>query len=79
MEYTEADLPLSLHHGEIVTLADGTTVRFDSNGEAKDVFLSDDFSPTAELFPTHEYTFEAGGSKYKLTAEFSDNILVEKI
>ena len=79
MEYTEADLPLNLHHGEILTLADGTTVRFESNGEAKDVFLSDDFSPTVELFPAQEYTFETGGNNYKLSAEFSDNILVEKL
>ena len=78
-EYTEADLPLELGDGEYLTLADGTSVRWESNGEAKDVFLSADFSPTVELFPSNDYTFEAGGSTYKLTARFEAALLVEKI
>ena len=78
-EYTEADLPVDIHHGEVVTLADGTPVRFEGNGEAKDVFLDDGFERTVELFPTAEYTFDRGGKTFKLTAGFDDTMKVEVV
>ncbi|GAB6177996.1 hypothetical protein JCM16814_28870 [Desulfobaculum senezii] len=78
MEYKESDLPVEIHHGEILTLDDGTALRFESNGEAKDVFLGDAWSPTVQLFPANEHTFEAGGKTFKLTALFEDALKVEK-
>jgi hypothetical protein len=77
-EYTEKDLPVTLHHGELLTLDDGTSVRFDSNGEAKDVMINDSFTPACTLFPGNEYSFQAGGNTYKLTCTFEDNMRVEK-
>ena len=79
MNYTEADLPLSLHHGEILTLADGTTVRFESNGEAKDIMLGDSWSPAVTLFPSNDYIVETGGSKVKCTATFEDALDICKL
>lgn len=79
MQYSEADLPVEIKHGEILALEDGTTVRFESNGEAKDVFFGDDWTPTIQLFPANEYAFDAGGKSYKLTAMFEDALKVEKV
>lgn len=77
--YTEADLPVVVHHGEMLTMKDGTTVRFDSNGEAKDVMINDSFMPACTLFPGNEYLFQAGGNTYKATCTFEDNMRVEKV
>ncbi len=44
--FTEADLPVSINHEEMVTLSDGTTIRFETNGEAKDLYVGDAFTPT---------------------------------
>ncbi len=79
MNYTEADLPLTLHHGEILTLPDGTTVRFESNGEAKDIMLGDSWTPAITLFPANDYFVEAGGNKYKCTATFEDALEISKV
>jgi len=70
--FTEADLPLDVHHGEMITLADGTTVRFESNGEAKNIMVNDGFEPAATLFPGNEFTVETGQGNYKVTCEFGD-------
>lgn len=77
--FTEADLPLDVHHGEMVTLADGTTIRFESNGEAKDIMINDGFEAACTLFPGNDFVVEAGGNSYKLTCEFGDAMHVEKI
>ena len=61
-----------------LTLDDGTSVSFDSNGEAKDVMINDSFTPACTLFPGNEYSFQAGGNTYKLTCTFEDNMRVEK-
>ncbi|MES9995901.1 hypothetical protein [Desulfovibrio aminophilus] len=79
MDYTEADLPVRIHHGEIVTLAGGKSVRFDSNGEAKDIFFGDEFNASLQLFPGMEHEFEAGGVRYRLVPDFDDTMLVEKL
>ncbi|WP_319471996.1 hypothetical protein [uncultured Pseudodesulfovibrio sp.] len=76
--YSEADLPVDVHHGELVTLADGTTVRFESNGEAKDIMVNDGFEPASTLFPGNEFIVEAGGNSYKVTCEFGDVMHVAK-
>lgn len=76
--FTETDLPVDVHHGEIVTTADGTTVRFESNGEAKNVMVNDGFEPATTLFPGNEFTLETGQGNYKVTCEFGDCMRVEK-
>lgn len=79
MNFTEADLPRQIHHGEMVTLQDGTEVRFESNGEAKDIFLGDAYTPIVQLFPDTEYLFTAGDSQYRVTALFEDALTLEKV
>lgn len=79
MEFTETDLPVTLHHGELLTLADGTTVRFESNGEAKDVMINDSFQPAVTLFPANDFIHETSGNKYKMTATFEDALEIVKL
>ncbi|MFH1915595.1 MAG: hypothetical protein ABIK45_15130 [Pseudomonadota bacterium] len=77
--FTETDLPLQLNDGEIVTLSDGTSVRFESSGEAKDIMINDGFSPAATLFPGNEHVFEAGGNTYRLSCEFDNSMKIERV
>jgi hypothetical protein len=76
--FTEADLPVDVHHGEMITIADGTTVRFESNGEAKDIMVNDGFAPACTLFPGNDFLVETGNGNYKITCEFGDVMRVEK-
>ncbi|WP_419784973.1 hypothetical protein [Pseudodesulfovibrio sp.] len=78
-EFTESDLPVDVHHGEMVTLADGTTIRFESNGEAKNVMINDGFEPACILFPGNDYVVETAQGNYKLTCDFGDAMHVEKM
>ena len=78
MQYSESDLPVRLHHGELLVLADGSEVRWESNGEAKAVFVGDAFEPTFELFPSQEESLSLGGNSYVLTAFFEDALEVKK-
>jgi len=78
-QYTQNDLPLDLHHGEVLSLADQTTIRFESNGEAKDVMVNDSFAPTVTLFPGNEYVVRASDGEYRLTCTFEDCMRVEKM
>jgi hypothetical protein len=77
--YTEADLPVSIDHEEMVTLSDGTTIRFETNGEAKDVYVGNAFTPTAQLFPECDYLVESCGNSFQVKAEFEDRITVSKL
>lgn len=77
--FTESDLPLSMHHGEMVTLTDGTSVRFESNGEAKNVMVNDGFEPACTLFPGNEYIVQTGNGDYKVTCEFGDCMQIMKL
>jgi hypothetical protein len=77
-EFTEADLPVRIDHEQMVMLEDGTTIRFETNGEAKDVYVGDAFMPTTQLFPGCDYCVESGGKTFKVTAEFEDVITVSK-
>ena len=77
--YTEADLPVTIKHGEILNLDDGGSVRWESNGEAKDIFLDSGFDRTAELWPDGELTIDRNGKSYKLTALWDDGLKVEVI
>ena len=49
MNFTEADLPVEINHEQMVTLADGTSIRFETNGEAKDVYVGDAFKIMAKV------------------------------
>jgi hypothetical protein len=79
MNFKESDLPLSLKHGEMLTLDNGSTIRFESNGEAKDIMINEDFSPAVTLFPSNDFFYEAGGKKYKMTAAFEDILEITKV
>lgn len=76
--FTEADLPVDVHHGEMIQVADGTTIRFESNGEAKDIMVNDGFEPAITLFPGNEYTVETSQGNYCVTCEFGDIMHVQK-
>ncbi len=78
MDYDEGSLPVHLKHGDVLTLGDGTTVSFDTNAEAKDVYLGGDFSPAAQLYPGMEHEIAASGGTFRLTATYGDDLLVEK-
>jgi len=77
--YTEADLPVSIDHAERVTLGDGTTIRFETNGEAKDIYVGDAFTPTTQLFPECDYVVASCGHSFQVKAEFEDRVTVSKL
>lgn len=77
--FSESDLPVDVHHGEMVTLADGTTIRFESNGDGKNIMINDGFEPTVTLFPGNEFLAETSGGNYKVTCEFGDSMHIERI
>ena len=77
--FTEADLPVSIDHEQMVTLGDGTTIRFETNGEAKDVYIGDAFTATTQLFPGNDFFVDAGGKTFKVTAEFEDVVTVSAV
>lgn len=79
MEYTEADLPVEIKHGEMVVLGDGVSIRFEANGEAKDIFLGDEWTPTIQLFPDCDHELSTTAGVFKMTALFHDALRVEKI
>ena len=76
MDYSESDLPVTLKETETLTLADGTTVRFEESGGARDVMIGDEWSPRTTLFPGSDYMLDAGGKQYKLTAG-GDDLTIE--
>ena len=77
MQYAEKDLPVRLADGEILVLDNGSELRWESNGEAKAVFVGDSFEPTVELFPGQEEPLAVGEKSYLLTA-FCENALEVK-
>jgi hypothetical protein len=77
-QFTEDDLPIEVHHGELVTLGDGTSIRFESNGEAKDIMINDSFAPATTLFPGNEFSFDAHGDTFRITCTFEDSMKLEK-
>ncbi len=79
MDYTEANIPVEIKHGEILTLESGGSVRWESNGEAKNVFLGNGFVPDTEIFPENSWEFCEASTCYRLTARFDDALLVERI
>lgn len=76
-EYTAADIPRALHHGEMMLLDEGVQLRFESNGEAKDIFFGDEWTASVQLFPACTHEFSSGGKTVRLTAQFDDTLMVE--
>lgn len=69
MTYADADLPVVLHEAEFIVLSDGTQIRFEESGGARDVFINDEWSPRIQLYPSMEYTLETGAGNYLLVAD----------
>lgn len=78
MNYTEADLPVVIKETEVVSLPDGSELRFEENGGARDIMVTGDFAPRAQLFPGNEYTLDVGGDTFLLTAT-EDALEVKKV
>jgi len=76
-EFTMVDIPRALHHGEMMHLDGGIKLRFESNGEAKDIFFGDEWTASVQLFPANTHEFQCGGKTIKLTAQFEDALMVE--
>jgi hypothetical protein len=78
MQYSEKDLPVRLHDGEMLVLDDGNEVRWESNGEAKAIFIGSSFDASLELFPAQEEKVNIGGKNFALTAFFEDALEVKR-
>jgi len=78
MQYSERDLPVRLHDGEMLVLDNGNELRWESNGEAKAVFVGSGFDATMELFPGQEEPLSIDGKNFVLTAFFEDALEVKK-
>jgi hypothetical protein len=78
MQYAEKDLPVRLADGEILVLDNGSEIRWESNGEAKAVFVGDSFEPNFELFPGMEESLTVEGRTYVLTAFFENALEVKR-
>jgi hypothetical protein len=53
-------------------------VRWESNGEAKAVFVGSGFEPNFELFPNQEESLSLGENSYVLKAFFEDALEVRR-
>jgi len=78
-EYTQTDLPVRIHPEDLVRFDDGTTVRYETSGEAKDVMLNDDFNAAGQLFPGGDFIVSAGGKEFRLSTDYEENVLVEAL
>ena len=76
-DHTQNEIPCSICHGEMMVFDDGQRVRFESNGEAKDVFFGDEWTASVQLFPANAHEFEAGGKKIRITAQFEDELDID--
>lgn len=78
-EYTQNNLPVRMHPDDLLRFDDGTTVRWETSGEAKDIMLNDDFMAAAQLFPGNEFLLAAGGKNFRISTDFAEDILVEAL
>lgn len=78
-EYTEDNLPVQIHPDDLVRFNDGTTVRYETSGEAKDIMLNDDFNAAAQLFPGCDHMLSIGGKQFRISTGYEENCLVEAI
>jgi hypothetical protein len=78
-DYSQKDLPVRMNPDDLLRLDDGTTIRWESSGEAKDIMLNDDFMAACQLFPGNDFTVNAGGRDFRITTDFAEDILVEAL
>jgi len=78
-DYTQKDLPVTMHPEDLLRFDDGSTVRFDVNGEGKDIMRNDDFGACCELYPGNEFIITAGGRDFRLSTDFEDTVLVAAV
>ena len=76
MTFTHKDLPMVLRETELLTLNDGTQLRYESNGGAHDVFVNDEWSARASLFQGMAHDMETNSGLVRLTSE-PDGLRVE--
>jgi len=74
-DYTQKNLPVQMHPDDLLRLDDGTTIRFDINGEGKDIMLNDDFGAACELYPGNEFIVGA----VRLSTGFDEYVKVEAL
>ena len=67
--FTYKDLPMVLRETELLTLSDGTELRFESNGGAQDVFVNDEWTSRASLFQGMSHDIETTSGEFRITAE----------
>lgn len=77
MDYTEKDLPVDLRETEFVTLDDGTKIRYEESGGARDLMVGDEWTPRVTLFPHNDYMLEVGGKNYRIVG-LDEGMRVEK-
>jgi hypothetical protein len=78
-DYSQKDLPVRMHPDDLLRLDDGTTLRYETSGEAKDIMLNDDFNAACQLFPGCDYTVSASGKSFRVSTGDEENILVEAL
>lgn len=78
-EYTQSDLPVRIHPEDLVRFDDGSTVRYETSGEAKDIMLNDDFNAACQLFPGNDFIISAGGKDFRISTGYEENCLVEAL
>ncbi len=78
-EYTQKDLPVRIHPDDLVRLDDGTTIRYETSGEAKDIMLNDDFNSACQLFPGNDFIVSASGRDFRVSTGYEEFCLVEAL
>ncbi|MEZ0576012.1 hypothetical protein [Halodesulfovibrio aestuarii] len=76
MTFTYKDLPLVLRETELLTLKDGTQLRFESNGGAQEVFVNDEWTSRASLFQGMDHELKTTEEQVYLMSE-PDGLRVE--
>lgn len=76
MTFTYKDLPVVLRETELLTLKDGTQLRFESNGGALEVFVNDEWTARASLFQGMNYNLIISDEQIHLISE-PDGLRVE--
>ena len=78
-DYAQKDLPVTIHPDDLLRLDDGTAIRWETSGEAKDIMLNDDFNAACQLFPGNEFIVTAGGKDFRISTSYDDTITVEAV
>ncbi|SIN68851.1 hypothetical protein [Halodesulfovibrio marinisediminis] len=76
MTFTYKDLPVVLRETELLTLKDGTQLRFESNGGAQEVFVNDEWTSRASLFQGMDHLLTVSDEQIHIISE-ADGLRVE--